>query len=145
MALSLAPLSLNLAKSKPELINENTYLVPSQFDSNKKYKVTHLDSYSCECKDFQTRGKDKGMFCKHIKAIQFYLAFKNTSSFSNNKAIYTIIFIVLFAVLDEIHQINTPGRFFSVHDILTDSFASIAITSLFNSSICARIACSCVV
>jgi len=68
---------LILNQSKPELINENTYLVPSQFDSNKKYKVTHLDSYSCECKDFQTRGKDKGMFCKHIKAIQFYLAFKN--------------------------------------------------------------------
>ena len=40
--------------------------------------------------------------------------------------------LVLFAVLDEIHQIKTPGRFFSVHDILTDSFASIAITSLFN-------------
>ena len=67
-----------------------------------------------------------------ILSFFVYLAFKNTSSFSNNKAIYTIIFIVLFAVLDEIHQIKTPGRFFSVHDILTDSFASIAITSLFN-------------
>ncbi|MBI2107266.1 IS1/IS6 family transposase [Candidatus Woesearchaeota archaeon] len=66
-----------LAKSKPELINENTYLVPSQFDSNKKYKVTHIDTYSCECQDFQTRCKSNGIYCKHIKAIQFFLKFKN--------------------------------------------------------------------
>ena len=31
----------------PETLDEFTYLVPSQFDSTKKYRVTHLDSYSC--------------------------------------------------------------------------------------------------
>lgn len=53
----------------PVIIDENTYLVPSQFDSNKKYQVTHFDSYSCSCKDFELRCNGKGLYCKHIKAI----------------------------------------------------------------------------
>src|SRR3989344_8405114 len=60
---------LILNQSKPEFLDENTYLVPSQFDSNKKYKVTHFDSYSCNCKDFELRCNGKGLYCKHIKAI----------------------------------------------------------------------------
>lgn len=52
---------LILQKGNPECIDENTYLVPSQFDSNKKYQVTHLDSYSCNCKDFEMRCKGKGI------------------------------------------------------------------------------------
>jgi transposase-like protein len=55
--------------AEPECLDENTYLVPSQFDSNKKYHVTHFDSYSCECEDFKKRCQGKGLFCKHIKAI----------------------------------------------------------------------------
>ena len=65
-----------LAKSKPELISENTYLVPSS-NLEHKYKVTYIDSWTCECKDFETRCKSNGIYCKHIKAIQFFLAFKN--------------------------------------------------------------------
>src|SRR3989344_2500694 len=56
----------------PECLDENTYLVPSQFDSNKKYQVTHFDSYSCNCKDFEMRCKGKGLYCKHIKAILLF-------------------------------------------------------------------------
>ena len=58
--------------AEPQVINENTYLVPSQFDSSKKYEVTHLDSYSCNCKDFELRCKGKGLYCKHIKAILLF-------------------------------------------------------------------------
>lgn len=58
-----------LQNGNPIIINENTYLVPSQFDSNKKYQVTHFDSYSCNCKDFELRCKGKNLYCKHIKAI----------------------------------------------------------------------------
>ena len=43
-----------LEKGNPESIDEFTYLVPSQ-NSSKKYKVTHIDSYSCECEDFKRR------------------------------------------------------------------------------------------
>src|SRR3989344_29023 len=53
-------------------LDEFTYLVPSQFDSNKKYRVTHIDSYSCECQDFERRCKGKGLYCKHIKAILLF-------------------------------------------------------------------------
>lgn len=61
----------------PECLDENTYLVPSQFDSSKKYQVTHFDSYSCDCKDFQLRCKGKGLYCKHIKAILIFEKLKN--------------------------------------------------------------------
>jgi len=61
-----------LEHSKHECLDENTYLVPSQFDSSKKYKVTHFDSYSCNCKDFELRCNGKGLYCKHIKAILLF-------------------------------------------------------------------------
>ena len=66
-----------LEHSKPECLDENTYLVPSQFDSTKKYQVTHFDSYSCNCKDFELRCKGKGLYCKHIKAILIFEKLKN--------------------------------------------------------------------
>jgi transposase-like protein len=58
--------------AEPQIIDEHTYLVPSQFDSSKKYEVTHFDSYSCSCKDFELRCKGKGLYCKHIKAILLF-------------------------------------------------------------------------
>jgi putative transposase len=66
-----------LEHSKPECLDENTYLVPSQFDSSKKYQVTHFDSYSCNCLDFQNRCKGNGLYCKHIKAILIFEKLKN--------------------------------------------------------------------
>ncbi|MFA5020132.1 MAG: DDE-type integrase/transposase/recombinase [Candidatus Pacearchaeota archaeon] len=66
-----------LEHSKPEILDENTYLVPSQFDSNKKYQVTHFDSYSCNCKDFEARCRGHGLYCKHIKAILLFEKLKN--------------------------------------------------------------------
>lgn len=58
-----------LQKGNLETLDECTYLVPSQFDDSKKYKVTHIDSYSCECEDFKKRCIGTGLYCKHIKAI----------------------------------------------------------------------------
>lgn len=49
--------------------DEYTYLVQSQSNPNKKYQVTCLDDYSCNCKDFQSRLQGKGRYCKHIKAV----------------------------------------------------------------------------
>ena len=66
-----------LEHSKPECISENLYLVPSQFDNTKKYQVTHFDSYSCDCKDFQLRCQGQGLYCKHIKAILIFEKLKN--------------------------------------------------------------------
>lgn len=61
-----------LEGAKPEVIDQFTYLVPSQFDSNKRYKIVHVDSYSCECEDFNRRCKGTGLYCKHIKAILLF-------------------------------------------------------------------------
>ena len=66
---------LILDKGNPETLDEFTYLVPSQ-NSDKKYKVTHLDSYSCECQDFLKRCRGKGLYCKHIKAIILFQKIK---------------------------------------------------------------------
>ena len=37
-----------LEKGNPELLENNSYLVPSQY-SDKKYLVTFQDTYSCNC------------------------------------------------------------------------------------------------
>src|SRR3989344_2760463 len=68
---------LILQKGSPEILDEFTYLVPSQF-SEKKYRVTHLDSYSCECEDFRQRCIGTGLYCKHIKSIILFQKIKNT-------------------------------------------------------------------
>lgn len=66
-----------LEKGEPQLVNETTYLVPSS-DGTKRYTVTHIDSYSCDCPDFQQHCKDKGIYCKHINAIILFQKFKNS-------------------------------------------------------------------
>src|SRR3989344_9518930 len=67
-----------LTKSSPEALDEHTYLVPSQFDSTKKYRVMHLDSYSCECEDFRRRCVGTPLYCKHIKAIVLFEKVKSS-------------------------------------------------------------------
>src|SRR3990167_4851777 len=60
-----------LEKGNPETLDEFTYLVPSQ-SSDRKYRVTHIDAYSCECEDFKRRCQGKNLYCKHIKAILLF-------------------------------------------------------------------------
>ena len=66
---------LILAKGNPECLEDNTYLVPSQY-SDKKYLVSFYDSYSCNCPDFQHTCKGKGLYCKHIKTILLFKKLK---------------------------------------------------------------------
>jgi len=65
-----------LEKGNPESLDNFTYLVPSQY-SDKKYRVIHLDSYSCECEDYVRRCVGTGLYCKHIKAIILFEKLKN--------------------------------------------------------------------
>jgi len=58
--------------AEPQILDEFTYLVPSQSNPEKKYQVTHVDSYSCSCPDFINRCQGKGLYCKHIKAILIF-------------------------------------------------------------------------
>ena len=59
----------------PETLDEFTYLVPSQ-NSDRKYRVTQIDAYSCECEDFKRRCQGKNLYCKHIKAIILFQRIK---------------------------------------------------------------------
>jgi transposase-like protein len=67
-----------LEKGEPQVLDEFTYLVPSQFDSTKKYRVTHIDAYSCECEDFKRRCEGNNLYCKHIKSILLFEKLKNS-------------------------------------------------------------------
>lgn len=64
-----------LEKGNPEVVDDYSYLVPSQF-SDKKYLVTYFDTYSCNCPDFQHRCKGQGLYCKHIKTILLFKKLK---------------------------------------------------------------------
>ena len=65
-----------LNKAVPERIDETTYIVPSS-DGHTRYRVLHIDSYSCECPDYQQRCKGLGLYCKHIQAIVLFNKLKN--------------------------------------------------------------------
>ncbi len=59
----------------PTIVDEEHFFVPSQ-SSDKKYKVIHLNGWSCECPDFQKR-KAK---CKHIVALELFLKLRDSQS-----------------------------------------------------------------
>ncbi len=58
----------------PKMINKETFLIPSQSNSNKKYKVTFTNTWTCECPDFKYR-KIK---CKHIQAVEMWIHLRQT-------------------------------------------------------------------
>ena len=69
-----------LAKGdKPIVINEEEFLVPSQ-SINKKYKVTSINGWTCECPDFQKRCKGSDLKCKHIMCIEFFLKLRDNQN-----------------------------------------------------------------
>ena len=53
----------------PIIVDKENFFVPSQSDKNKKYKVTHIDGWSCECADY----KNRKVKCKHIQSIRLFL------------------------------------------------------------------------
>lgn len=67
----------------PVIISEEEFLVPSQFNAEKKYKVKFSDLWTCECPDFQQRGLKNGVPCKHIQSIQVWLKLRNSLDVEN--------------------------------------------------------------
>src|SRR3989344_8471956 len=65
-----------LKNGNPEMISEQEFLVPAS-NPEFRYKVSHIDSWTCECPDFQKRCRENGLYCKHIKAIQLFQKLKN--------------------------------------------------------------------
>ena len=66
---------LILQKGNPEILEDNTWLVPSQF-SDKKYLVSFYDTYNCTCPDFQHNCKGKGIFCKGNSRSRLFVCFR---------------------------------------------------------------------
>ena len=53
----------------PKMVNEETFIVPSQSNPDKKYEITYHEGWSCTCPDFQKRH----IKCKHIRAVELWL------------------------------------------------------------------------
>lgn len=67
-----------LAEKTIRALSEDTFLVPSQ-SRNMDYIVKRNSPFSCNCPDFQTRCKDKGLYCKHIMAVVMYEKLKQAA------------------------------------------------------------------
>ena len=59
----------------PKMIGEETFIVPSQSDSERRYTVTHNGSWKCNCPDFQKTG----LMCKHIQSVQMFLKLRDNA------------------------------------------------------------------
>jgi len=57
----------------PKKIGDETFTIPSQSDSEKRYKVEHNGSWTCSCPDFQK----VGVQCKHIQAVEMFLKLRD--------------------------------------------------------------------
>jgi len=58
----------------PKKVNEETFILPSQSNPDKKYKITHKKEWTCTCPDFQKRH----VKCKHIQAVEMWINLRNT-------------------------------------------------------------------
>ena len=63
----------------PQSVSKDTYLVPSQSNESKKYKVSHIQKWTCNCPDFKSRNLE----CKHIHAIKFWIKVKTKADLGN--------------------------------------------------------------
>jgi len=57
----------------PKMIDSETFYIPSQNNTDKKYKVTHHNLWECDCPDFQKRH----IKCKHIQAVEIWMKLRN--------------------------------------------------------------------
>jgi transposase-like protein len=53
----------------PTAISSEEFMMPSQTDKDKRYRVQHKEAWVCDCLDFQKHHKP----CKHIIATQLWL------------------------------------------------------------------------
>ncbi|MEK6914139.1 MAG: VanZ family protein [Nanoarchaeota archaeon] len=78
-------------------------------------------------------GKSSVAVIYHFTAFSYLSLFLLISltkgKLNKSLIILGIILVIIYGITDEIHQLFVSGRFFSIKDILTDSFGSI-ITGL---------------
>ena len=59
----------------PRAIGNETFVVPSQSDNEKRYTVTHNGKWVCSCPDYEKIG----LHCKHIQSVQLFLKIREKS------------------------------------------------------------------
>ena len=64
-----------------------------------------------------------------ILSFLFYRALKINVK---NPQTLAILFSIIYAITDEIHQFYVPGRFSNVFDVAVNSFGAIAMQSIIN-------------
>src|SRR3989344_2827719 len=65
-----------------------------------------------------------------IFTLLSYLAFTNTNLLRGKVVSSTILFVTLFSISDEIHQLFVPGRYFSIIDMITNTLSSFLFFSI---------------
>lgn len=65
-----------------------------------------------------------------ILSLFTFIAMSKTNIFKKNPVLYTIIFVLLFSVSDEIHQSLVPGRIAELKDILTNFSSSLFFVAI---------------
>lgn len=71
-----------------------------------------------------------------VLGILLFLAFSSSGITDKKLLLYTILFCIIYAVTDEIHQVFIPGRAAKVTDVLIDTFGGligIGISRIFGS------------
>ncbi|MGC9308976.1 MAG: IS1/IS1595 family N-terminal zinc-binding domain-containing protein, partial [Thermoplasmatota archaeon] len=58
----------------PQMVNEETFILPSQSNPERNYTVTHSQQWHCTCPDH----KKTGLHCKHIQAIEMWLKLRHS-------------------------------------------------------------------
>ncbi|MBI2670893.1 VanZ family protein [Candidatus Woesearchaeota archaeon] len=94
--------------------------------------ILYFSSLSNPPEPFMIKTPD---FFKHFAeyfVFSFFVfrAFKNTRKFNSGHILYTIVFITLFAISDEVFQSFTAGRSSSLADVIVNVFSSLVFVSL---------------
>ncbi len=72
----------------------------------------------------------KHFFVYVVLSLFTFIAISKTDSLKRYPGIYTIAFIFLFAISDEIHQSFVIGRFAEIKDVVVDLFSSLFLISI---------------
>jgi len=96
--------------------------------------IFYLSSLSFELGTPGPSWPQKSSFYHYIVFFffSFFLLISLVQGKKQNLIFLGIIIAVLYGILDEIHQLFIPGRFFTIPDILTDSAGILSAAALYS-------------
>ncbi|MEW6702351.1 MAG: VanZ family protein [Bacteroidota bacterium] len=82
---------------------------------------------------FNAQDKVEHLIAYFVLAVLLTLSlyFQKWSNFLSSKAfLFSVIFLLFYAALDEVHQIFVPGRYCDIYDWLSDAIGGLLGTGL---------------